>query len=352
MRTTDKWVSLAGLLGSLCFGGFGVGQERPRTVKPQASVAAQDPAEEVVRVNTRVVFIDTLVKDKRTGESVEGLKLEDFEVLDNGRPRVISYFGSEGGVDNRPLALLLVVAPFDDGAAKSLQTPGVTNSLAAALGRLPPNDEVALMLVWRHGTYTMLTDLTRDRAKVTSALAALQKRDNIKGTARPPKVIQDSALALALQRQRSQTRVVLVTDSVFLISHVEREEMIRNLIKANITFNALITGTDPFFAAFSPLLKPAEDSLGASWYDVPQFWANQTGGDYVRVGKKKDYGPALEKLLGRLASRYSLGFTLSDDELNHGQMHRLDVRVRARDSQGKERKLEVRARQGYYMPTK
>jgi hypothetical protein len=247
--------------------------------------------------------------------------------------------------------LLLVIAPLDDGAAKSLQTPEVNNSLAAALAKLPPKDEVALLLVWRHGTYAMLTDLTRDRAKVSSAIAALPKRDSIKATARPPKVIQDSALALASQRPRSQTRVVLVTDSVFLISHGEREEMVRNLIKANITFNALITGTDPFFAAFSPLLKPAEDNLGAHWYDVPQFWANQTGGDYVRAGKKKDYGPALEKLLGGLASRYSLGFTLGEHDLNDGQMHRLEVRVRARDSLGKERKLEVRARQGYYMPT-
>jgi hypothetical protein len=33
-------------------------------------------------------------------------------------------------------------------------------------------------------------------------------------------------------------------------------------------------------------------------------------------------------------------------------MHRLEVRARARDSQGRERKLEVSARQGYYMPVK
>jgi hypothetical protein len=145
---------------------------------------------------------------------------------------------------------------------------------------------------------------------------------------------------------------VLVTDSVFLISHAERDEMIRNLIRSNVTFNALITGTDPFFAAFSPLLKPAEDDLGASWYDVPQYWAKQTGGDYVRVRRKKDYGPALEKLIGGLAARYNLGFTLGEDELDDGQMHRLEVRVKARDSQGKERKVEVSARQGYYMPTK
>jgi hypothetical protein len=144
---------------------------------------------------------------------------------------------------------------------------------------------------------------------------------------------------------------VLVTDSVFLISYAERDEMIKNLIRSNVTFNALITGTDPFFAAFSPILKPAENDLRASYYDVPQYWAKQTGGDYVRVRRKKDYGAALERLIGDLAARYSLGFTIGADEMDDGQMHRLEVRVKGRDSQGKERNIEVRARQGYYMPS-
>jgi hypothetical protein len=32
-------------------------------------------------------------------------------------------------------------------------------------------------------------------------------------------------------------------------------------------------------------------------------------------------------------------------------MHALEVRARARDAKGKERKLEVKARHGYYMPS-
>ena len=327
-------------------------QDRPRKVEQQSSPPVQDSAEEVLRVNTRVVFIDTLVKDKRTGEPVQNLTREDFQVFDNGKLRQLSYFTRDGEGDKRPLALLLVLAPLDDGAFKSLRSPEVVNSLINALTKLPAEDEVALMLVWRDGTTHMLTELTRDRAKVTFALNLLPKRDQIKRAIRPPKVIQDAALANVLLRPRSQTRVVLVTDSVFLITHAEREEMIQNLIRSNVTFNALITGTDPFFAAFSPLLKPAEAKLGAGWYDVPQYWARQTGGDHVRVHKKKDYGAALEKLIGSLAARYSLGFTLDESDVDDGQMRRLEVRVKARDSQGKERKIETHARAGYYVRTK
>jgi Ca-activated chloride channel family protein len=351
MRTKDQWLHLACLLGSLCFAVLSVGQERPRTVEREGSTTAQDPADEVVRVNTRVVFIDTLVKDKRTGEAVDGLTRDDFEVFDNGKPRSISYFSREGAGDKRPLALLLVLAPLDDGAQKNLQAPEVVNSMATALARFPPRDEVALLLVWRHGTSRMLTDLTRDHAKVTSALAALPKMDNTKSTIRSPTVIQNAALAMASQRPASQTRVVLVTDSAFLITHADRDEMIRNLVSANVTFNALITGTDKYLALLSPLLIAAGNDLTED-FDVPQYMAKQTGGDYMRAGKKKDYGPALEKLIGNLTARYSIGFTLSENELNDRQMHRLEVRVRARDSKGKERKVEVSARQGYYLRTK
>jgi hypothetical protein len=62
--------------------------------------------DEVVRVNTRAVFIDTLVKDKRMGLPVTGLRPDNFKVLDNGRPRVLTYFTREGDV-RRPLALVL-----------------------------------------------------------------------------------------------------------------------------------------------------------------------------------------------------------------------------------------------------
>ena len=349
MRMKVGWLRLSFVSAMLVFAFHAPGQERPRTVEQPSPSPPQDSAEEVLRVNTRAVFIDTLVKDKRTGEPVQHLTREDFQVFDNGKLRPLSYFTRDGEGDKRPLALLFVLAPLDDGAFKSLRSPEVVNSLVNALAKLPAADEVALMLVWRDGTTHMLSELTRDRAKVTSALNLLPKRDQIKRAVRPPKVIQEAALASVLLRPRSQSRVVLVTDSVFLITHAERDEMIRNLIRSNVTFNALITGTDPFFAAFSPLLKPAEDGLGASWYDVPQYWARQTGGDYARVHKKKDYGPALEKLIGTVTARYSLGFTLGENDVDDGQMRRLEVRVKARDAQGKERKVETHARTGYYV---
>ena len=49
----------------------------------------QDPKEDVVRVRTRVVFVDVLVKDKKTGAPVADLTRENFEVLTDGKPRTL-----------------------------------------------------------------------------------------------------------------------------------------------------------------------------------------------------------------------------------------------------------------------
>ena len=342
------------LLVSLCITPLSVAQERARTVTKPDLTVGQDPKEEVVRVNTRVVFIDTLVKDQRTGVSVKDLTQDNFEVLDNGKRREITYFSKEGDGPRRPLALFIVLAPLDDGARKNFQRAEVVNSLKAALQKLPPQDEVGLMILGRAGDAKILAELTSDRTEVITALTNLQKFSERKMPAsiNAPRVLQDAALSVAAQRKNSQVTVVILTDSVFLMNHMQRDEVAANLLRANVTFNALITGTDLMFKLFTPILQPAEKDLGASWYDSPQYLARQTGGDYVRPHKKKEYGAALERLIGSLTARYSIGFTLGTEEAHDGQLHRLEVKVRARDSQGEERKLEVRARTGFYMPQK
>ena len=77
-----------------------------------------------MRVNTRAVFIDTLVKDKRTGLPVTGLMPDNFQVLDNGKPRALTYFTREGDV-RRPLALVLCLNLDYIGARRYLELPAL-----------------------------------------------------------------------------------------------------------------------------------------------------------------------------------------------------------------------------------
>ena len=74
------------------------------------SINAQE-VEDTIKIKTRVVFLDALVKDKKTNLPISNLTQENFEVLDDGKPRPISYFTREGQA-RKPLALILIWAVF------------------------------------------------------------------------------------------------------------------------------------------------------------------------------------------------------------------------------------------------
>lgn len=136
------------------------------------SAAAQEPVE-TIRINTRVVFMDALVKDKRTGVPIADLKPENFEIYDDGNLRPVSYFTREGQA-RKPLALVLILDLRDDGAGRFLKRPEVLKAMADELAKLSPEDEVAILAMDINGEdekRVWLTDFTRDHAQLVAALA-------------------------------------------------------------------------------------------------------------------------------------------------------------------------------------
>jgi hypothetical protein len=61
-----------------------VGQTRP-TQKP-----TQEPQEEVLRITTNLVQTDAVITDK-SDQLIKDLKLEDFELYDNGKKQEIKF---------------------------------------------------------------------------------------------------------------------------------------------------------------------------------------------------------------------------------------------------------------------
>jgi VWFA-related protein len=141
-----------------------------------ATVSAQEMAEPVadtIKVQTRVVFMDALVKDKRTGVPISDLKPENFEVFDDGTPRTISYFTREGQA-RKPLALVLILDLRDDGAGRYLKRPEVLKVVAEELAKLSPQDEVAILAMSINGEdekRLWLSGFTRNPAELVAALA-------------------------------------------------------------------------------------------------------------------------------------------------------------------------------------
>jgi VWFA-related protein len=90
--------------------------------------------EEVLRVRTTLVELSAVVTDKG-GRAVEDLRKEDFEVLENDRPRQVSFFSVEhvGGAVARAGEASPTAAK--ESAATIAASPTVTTSRAPAVGR-------------------------------------------------------------------------------------------------------------------------------------------------------------------------------------------------------------------------
>ncbi|HLL71878.1 MAG TPA: VWA domain-containing protein [Pyrinomonadaceae bacterium] len=437
----------------------------------EATASQQD---EVVKVRTRVVFLDALVTDKKTKSFAAGLAPENFEVLADGKPRPVSYFMREGDKNRRPLALALVFDLERLGAGRYMRRTEILEAMAAELSKLPPEDEVAVVVLDPNGVNDRrewLTPFTRNRAQIASAMAIVptlvgegaggdgggnesedgeqapveKTAESGEGTAKDGEeaakerekrrekerekgvsisvgtgsgvkvetphdeqdlivdeededveidyikdkkgntvkriVKPDGAMIIertnkdgtttgeyqepfdlaaaaveitkrvAAERPNSQPAIVYVTDGIAPVFYTQRDYVESKLLKSNVIFSALVTDMKTGFKFAMPILKPLGNLAGISISGSAQYLAKATGGESVRVRRPADYANGLSKIVGNLTSRYSLGFTLAETETDDGQMHPLEVRVRARDAKGKERKLEVKARRGYYMPT-
>jgi VWFA-related protein len=379
------------------------------------AVRAQE-VEDTIRIKTRVVFLDALVKDKKTNLPISNLTTENFEVLDDGKPRTLSYFTREGQA-RKPLALILILDLREDGAARFLKNGEITKAMEVELAKLPPGDEVAIMAmdIGEDEEKVWLTEFTNDRAKLAAALARVQvmsegkdgspvegqsqsanaasdqakpndvlETETIKGrngavitrtrmrdgTVHVKRVSKDGKVTMELNdfydmaeavrdatrkaeqlRPNSQVSIVWISDGIAPIFFEDRDATEQVLIRNNVIFNSLTVELRTLFKFLLPVGKPIAGWLGVSLYGSAKHLAQRSGGEAVKVGRVKDYSAGLSRIIGNLTARYSLGFTLAENETDDGRLHTLEVRVKAQDEKGKKRKLQVSSRQGYYMST-
>jgi VWFA-related protein len=376
------------------------------------AVRAQEVAD-TIKIKTRVVFLDALVKDKRTNLPISNLTSENFAVLDEGKPRNITYFSREGQA-RKPLALVLILDLREDGAGRFLKRAEILKSMEDELAKLPPGDEVAIMAMDINNEdeeRLWLTEFTNDRAKLAAALARVPamvvphesaqptptpvataavegkpedivetetirgkngavitrstRRDGRVNVSRTNKngnvtmdlgdvydmaaAVKEASRKAAELRPNSQTSIVWVSDGIAPIFFEDRDATEQILIRDNVIFNSLTVELRTLFKFLMPIGKPIAGWMGMSLYGSAKYLAQQSGGEAVKVGRVKDYGAGLSRIIGNLTARYSLGFALAEDENDDGRMHNLEVRVNAKDEKGKLRKLQVSSRQGYYM---
>jgi hypothetical protein len=161
---------------------------------------------------------------------------------------------------------------------------------------------------------------------------------------------RDAIRLVEEKRPNSQAAIVWLSDGISPVFKEDVNATEQILIRQNAIFNTMNVDMRALYKFLLPLGQPLIGWTGISIAGSAKRLAQLSGGETVHVSRVKDYGAGLARVIGNLNARYSLGFALAEDEKDDGRLHELSLRVKATDAKGKQRKLDVSSRRGYYMP--
>jgi VWFA-related protein len=274
---------------------------------------AQEPVDEVLRVNTDLLVFPIRVRDKRK-QSVATLAESDLTLKDedrvtaglylyHGTDRVALIFALDQSGSTRDIifqqrdAALKLFARFNERSRVAVLHFAESPSLVAPFGRQTSSVREA---------FNSGAGIDRRTAIFDAASAALNAFDS-------------------LSRVRSERRIViLISDGLDNASSTKAASVIEAAIEKRVSF----------YVIHLPLFEPRDGRLAVrspakGFRDL----AEKTGGKYFLVGDaasalaaRKDYDltPVFEAIEDDLKSQYLLGFYLGESA-NDGRKHRFSL---------------------------
>ncbi len=343
--------------------------QQPANPPPQQPPEPQQP---IFRAKVELVRVDVSVTG-RDDQPVEDLKVEDFEVEEDGFPQTVEtaqFIRLTGQVpaDNRES---IDIRSLDHGKREAARedvrvfviflddyhvdkAPQITLPLRRALEdfvkQLGPYDLVAVM-----EPLTPLTHVkfTRNREELLEQMHGFEGR---RGQVFPVKSAAEEAQLTA--RNLAEVRASVTLDALnAIVTHLgglregrksvlfvsqgpptgmsaaspnfsRLQEVLRNANRGNVTINAL----DP-----RPL-----GAVGFGGDYVLRMLADTTGGRAIVNTNNPD--DQLKKVIDDASAYYLVGYTPTRPIANDGKFHKISVKV-------KRRGLHVTSRQGYWAPS-
>ena len=337
---------------------------------PVAAVVAQEPQETTFRATVNIVVAPTVVLD-RDGQFVHGLKPEDFELLDNGKPQSIK-------VDFSFIPISLVVVVQANRAVEAV-LPRI-QKVGSLLKGLVAGEQGEVAIVGFDHRIEVKQEFTSDVDKVSQALKSIRPGSS------SSRLIDAFTYAVRMLRRRpeSHRRVVLLIsetrdngsegrkrDALELAQFANVEVYSVNINRLVTTFTATpqpprpdpipatarplpagvpptpqtaaqVTGNATNSADFIPLgieiLKAVKYVFVSNPVEVFTKWTGGEEHSFITLG---DLERALARIGDRLHSQYIISYSPSNKD--EGGYHEIKVEIRNRPE------LKARARHGYWI---
>jgi Ca-activated chloride channel family protein len=218
-----------------------------RGVATASATAWQDEA--CFSVQVEMVGLNATVQD-RSGKLVPGLSREDFTILDNGEPQVITEFSRE----DTPLSVTVLL---DTSSSMRGRITAARESLKNFLEQLNPADEVMLM------TFSTRPEIVRNFTRQFENLGVALNCVEGRGFT----ALYDSILAALEHAKAAQHRrraLLLISDGLNTRGRAELQDAVSQLRRHAVEFFAIALDTTPSYNADKLLSRFALGRLTAS----------------------------------------------------------------------------------------
>lgn len=283
------------------------------------------PAPPLVKLNVTVL-------DSRN-QPVKGLRREDFQLVEGGKPQTISFFSQE----EVPLSYGLVI---DASGSMRTQIGQVIRAAQNIVNSNKPEDETFIVSFVSSDNIVTLQEITRNKPQLLVALGLLRVEGG--QTALIDAVYTCADYLGKHQRDGARNALILVTDGEERNSFYKQEQLFSKLRKTGIQI--FIIGL------ISKLDKDNGGLVRKSARDAAQTLldrlAKETGGRVFYPKDDKALESAADEIMLSLRSQYVLGFTPNTPSKS-GEFRKVEVTVTGPDDKSKRK---VITQGGYLSP--
>jgi VWFA-related protein len=370
-------------------------KQRPRVVgqgnsnsnsntSQQTNTAVEEVDEgDIVRVETQLVSVPAVVTDKN-GRPLAGLKLDNFALLEDGKPQTLTNFATT----ETPFEIALLL----DTSGSTREDLGLIRDAANAfIAALRPGDRVAIVAFKNRqddgvpmATVDLRAGLTGDRGDLRVAIESLGTSNGTPFYDALSEISKQVFREPPREEIRGRRAVVALTDGVDSSSSIGFEEARATLARSAVASYFIQLSTEDYVE--DRLLKDCEDDgrltlsskqlerfrrlfvpnaqqedyedfcrlgqfermdISRRLYNLARQEMNElargTGGRNFSAATLRDARAAFAQVANEIGTQYSLGYYPSN-KTRDGQFRKIRVEIRGvKDAQ-------VRAREGYYAP--
>jgi Ca-activated chloride channel homolog len=289
-----------------------------------AQVADDD---EVITVDTALVNIPFSVSD-REGRSILGLKVENFTLLEDGKPIKIEYLSTQ---DN-PLNVVLLL----DTSQSALETfEKIKNAASEFIKQLRPNDKC--MIVSFDSAARVKSEFTNNQKLLAKTINKIVLGE------KPGTIMRDSISVIVekeLPKANGRKAIILITDGKDAGSAIDEKALLYSLAESDAPIYSIRYETIPSVAAANPKTpvdKIKYDKKKLKQFQLAQQKKNEEAANFMEKMSDVTGGRSFEKEINNLneafnniteelRKQYLIGFYPESDKYNVSE-HQIKIKI-------------------------